>query len=184
MSVQTAAPAVTRWKVDAAHTLAEFSAKHLMITTVKGRFGSIEGDLIIDAADLGNSTVTLSIDTASLNTGDVNRDGHLRSADFFDVERFPAITFRSTRIEPRGDDAYRVSGDLTIRGVTQPVTLDVELDGEAQDPWGGTRRSYTAEAKLNRKDFGLTWNVALESGGVLVGEQVKVAVHLQAVLQP
>jgi polyisoprenoid-binding protein YceI len=184
MSIQTAAPAVTRWAIDASHTLAEFSAKHLMITTVKGRFADVQGELVLDEADPAASSASLTIATASLETGDPKRDGHLRSADFFDVETFPSMAFRSTRVEPAGGDEYRVTGDLTIRGVTRPVTLAVELDGEARDPWGGTRRSFTAQTKINRKDFGLTWNVALESGGVLVGEQVKVTVYVQAVRQP
>lgn len=174
----------TLWTVDPAHSLVEFSARHMMLTTVKGRFADVKGTIEADEADPSSSSVTLEIDAASIDTRSEQRDQHLRSADFFEVERFPAITFRSTRVE--GDakaagDQLRVTGDLTIRDVTREFTLDVTFEGLGRDPWGGERASYSAEAKLDRRDFGLTWNQALEAGGVLVSNEIKLSFEIQAV---
>ncbi len=180
---QTQAPARTQWTVDSSHSVAEFSVKHLMIATVKGQFGAIAGTITVDEANPAASEVSLTIDAASVDTRDANRDGHLRGEDFFHVEQFPSITFTSTRVEPTGVNAVRVTGDLTIRGVTKSVTADVTLDGEGKDPWGNQRRAFTGEAKIDRKEFGLAWNTPLENGGVLVSDEVKLTVHLQAVEQ-
>jgi len=173
--------ATTTWKIDPAHSAAEFKVKHMMISYVRGKFNGISGVLHRYEADHTRSTLEVSIDTSTLNTLDAQRDGHLKGADFLHVENFPAMTFKSTRIERKGD-GYAVTGDLTIRGVTRPVTLTVEEVSEpAKDPWGNTRIGLTATAKINRKDFGLTWNTTLETGGVLVGEDVGITLDVQLV---
>ena len=172
------------WTLDASHSLAEFSAKHMMITTVRGRFGAVEGTLTLDPANPAQSLVDVQIDTASIDTRNEQRDGHLRSADFLDVETYPKITFRSTRIEggfQTPGDRFKVYGDLTIRGATREVVLDAVYEGEGKDPWGGTRVSFSAETRISRADFGLTWNVALEAGGVLVSDEIKISLEAQAV---
>jgi polyisoprenoid-binding protein YceI len=158
---------VTTWTLDASHTLVEFSAKHLMFTTVKGRFTGVEGVVRADEQNPGNSSVQVTIDATSLSSGDARRDGHLKSADFLDVDNHPTITFTSTRVEPRDGDASRmhVIGDLTIRGVTREIVLDTTLEGRGPTPFGTTVAAFSATATINRKDFGLNWNVALESGG-------------------
>ena len=174
----------TVWTLDPAHSLVEFSARHMMLTTVKGRFADVKGTIEADEADPASSSVTLEIDAASIDTRSEQRDQHLRSADFFDVERFPAITFRSTRVEGEArvaGDQLRVTGDLTIRDVTREFTLVVTFEGLGRDPWGGERASYSAEAKLDRREFGLTWNQALEAGGVLVSNEIKLSFEIQAV---
>lgn len=173
----------TTWTVDPAHTVAEFAVKHLMIATVKGRFGTVRGTLRLDEEQPTRSAVEIEIDAASIDTREEKRDEHLRSADFFDVAKYPTITFRSTRIEAAGADTYRVTGGLTMRGVTREVVLELEDAGSAVDPWGNPRRAFTARTRLDRHDFGLTWNQALETGGVLVGREVKVEVDVQFVKQ-
>ncbi len=180
---QTAAPTTT-WTIDSGHSVAEFSAKHMMITTVKGRIADVRGTLAIDEANPGRSTVEVELDAASLDTRSEQRDGHLRSAEFLDVERFPVISFRSRRIDGAAADAgagFRVVGDLTIRGVTREVVLDATYEGRGKDPWGGERVSFSATTAIDRRDFGLTWNAALETGGVLVSNDVKIALEVQAV---
>lgn len=175
------ATATTTWNIDPAHSAAEFKVKHMMISYVRGKFSGISGVLHRYEADHTRSTLEVSIDTSTLNTLDAQRDGHLKSEDFLHVEKFPAMTFQSTRIERNGD-GYAVTGNLTIRGVTKPVTLTVEEVSEpAKDPWGNTRIGLTATAKINRKDFGLTWNTTLETGGVLVGEDVGITLDVQLV---
>jgi polyisoprenoid-binding protein YceI len=174
----------TTWTLDPTHTLVEFSAKHMMITTVKGRFADVKGTLKVDEANPERSAVEVEIDAASIDTRVEQRDGHLRSGDFLDVEAYPTITFRSTRVEgafTKPGDRFRVIGDLTIRGTTREIVLDVTFEGTGTDPWGGERASYSAEAKLDRRDFGLTWNQALEAGGVLVSNQVRLSFEVQAV---
>jgi polyisoprenoid-binding protein YceI len=176
--------ATTTWTLDPTHTLVEFSTKHMMITTVKGRFADLQGSIVVDEADPARSTVEVEIDAASLDTRVEQRDQHLRSADFFDAERHPAITFRSTRAEgtfTKPGDRFRLVGDLTIRGTTREIVLDVTFEGAGTDPWGGERASYSAEGALDRRDFGLTWNQALEAGGVLVSNQIKLSLEVQAV---
>ena len=171
--------AVSTWNIDQSHSLAEFSVRHMMVSTTRGQFGTITGNLQLDESDLTNSSVDVTIDVASITTRDEKRDEHLRSADFFDVATFPAITFKSTRVEGKGDD-YKVHGDLTIRGVTRPVVLDTEFNGFGTSPWGQSVAGFEAKTEISRKDFGLEWNVALETGGVLVGDKVKIDVDLEA----
>jgi polyisoprenoid-binding protein YceI len=172
----------TTWKIDPAHTTVEFAAKHLMITTVKGRFPDVEGEIVISDADPSKSTASATIKAASIDTRTGQRDDHLRSADFLDVANYPEITFKSTRITGDKSD-FKVTGDLTIRGVTREVTLDVTNEGSTKDPWGGDRIAFSATTKLDRREFGLTWNQAIEAGGVLVGNDVKVSIDVQAVKQ-
>jgi polyisoprenoid-binding protein YceI len=182
-AVQTApVGAKTVWKLDPAHTLVEFSAKHLMISTVKGRIAGVEGAIYIDESQPFNSYVEANLDAATLDTRVEPRDQHLRSADFLDVEKFPQIKFRSTDIQ--GDEQnFKLIGDLTIRGVTRPITLDVTFEGQTKDPWGGERLGFSATGKIDRRDFGLTWNVLLESGGLTVSNEVKIQVEVEAIKQ-
>jgi polyisoprenoid-binding protein YceI len=172
---------LTTWKPDSAHTLVEFSAKHMMIATVKGRFHEVDFTLLVDRDDLTRSSVEASIGAASLQSGIDYRDTHLRSADFLDAENHPNITFKSTRVEQEDLDEYKVTGDLTIRGITHPVTLDVELGGFGVGMDGKERLGFVATGQINRKDWGLNWNVALEAGGVLVGDKIKIEMHIEAV---
>ncbi|HEX5725080.1 MAG TPA: YceI family protein [Longimicrobiaceae bacterium] len=179
-----AATTTTAWNIDPAHTLVELSAKHMMITTVKGRFTDVKGTLVVNEGLPDHSSVAVEIGVASIDTGVAQRDEHLRSGDFLDVESHPAITFRSRGVQgalARPGDEFTLTGDLTIRGVTRPVTLDVTYEGQGQDPWGGERVSFSAATKLDRRDFGLTWNQALETGGILVGNEIRVAIEVQAV---
>jgi len=181
-SVQTAPAtgAKTQWKLDPTHTAVEFSAKHLMITTVKGRITDIDGSIYTDEKNPRNSTVEATLKAASIDTRTDQRDQHLRSGDFLDVEKFPEIKFRSTRIE--GDrDEFKLTGDLTIRDVTRPITLDVRFEGQTKDPWGGERVGFSATGKIDRRDFGLVWNQLLETGGVAVGNDIKIGLEVEAV---
>jgi polyisoprenoid-binding protein YceI len=172
----------TTWKLDPAHSLVEFSAKHMMITTVKGRITDVEGVIYTDEKDPKKSSVEATLNAASIDTRTDQRDQHLRSADFLNVEKYPTIKFRSTRIE--GDrDHFKLTGDVTIRDVTRPITLDVEFEGRTKDPWGGERVGFSAKGKIDRRDFGLTWNQTLEAGGVLVGNEIKIDLEIQAVKQ-
>jgi polyisoprenoid-binding protein YceI len=165
----------TQWQIDPAHSAAHFSVRHLMISNVRGEFGKISGNVTLDSSDLTKSTLEVSIETASIDTREPQRDEHLRSADFFDVANHPAITFRSTRITTTGSDRFKVSGDLTIRGVSREATFDVEGPTSAiKDPWGNIRTGVTASTKINRKDFGLVWNALIEGGGVVVGDEVSI----------
>ena len=181
-NVQTA-PAVatkTTWKLDPTHTSVEFSAKHLMITTVKGRIADIEGTINVDERNPQNSSVEATLKAVSIDTRTDQRDQHLRSADFFDVEKFPEIRFRSTRIEG-GKESFKLTGDLTIRDVTRPITLDVEFEGKTKDPWGGERIGFSAKGKIDRREFGLTYNQVLEAGGVVVGNDIKINLEVEAI---
>jgi polyisoprenoid-binding protein YceI len=171
------------WQIDPAHTTVEFGVKHLMISTVKGRFADVEGSVTLEGDDATTARIDVTIAAASIDTGVEQRDGHLRSADFLDAERFPSLRFRSTGVERAGKDELRVSGDLTIRDVTREVVLHVEERGTAKDPWGGLRAGFAGTVKIDRKDFGLTWNQALETGGFLVGDTVKIAIDAELVLQ-
>jgi len=168
--------------IDPAHTLVEFSAKHMMFTTVKGRFSGVSGTILDVADDLTRSSVEVEIDAASIATGDLQRDGHLMSPDFLDVANFPRITFKSRRIEGKRE-RFRVIGDLTIRGKTGEVALEAEFQGIGANPWGKTVAGFSASTEINRKDFGLSWNVALETGGVLVSDRLKITLEVQAVEQ-
>ena len=175
-----AAGARTTWKIDPSHTLVEFSAKHMMITTVKVRVAEVDGTIYTDEKNPQNSSVEATLKATSLDTRTDQRDNHLRSADFLNVEKFPEIKFRSTRIT--GDkEHFKLTGNLTIRDVTKEITLDVEYEGRNKDPWGGERVGFSASGKFDRREFGLTWNQALETGGVLVGNDIKVNIEVQAV---
>ena len=169
------------WQIDPSHSGVNFSVRHMMVSKVRGRFGSFNGTIAI-ADDVLDSSVEATIEVASVHTNDNTRDEHLRSADFFDVAAYPTITFLSTKLEKVGDD-YRLTGDLTIKGTTRRVTLDLEVGGVGQDPWGNTRIGVTASGSVNRKDFGLTWNAPLETGGVLVGDKINLDLEVEAVLQ-
>src|SRR5438552_16413622 len=169
------------WNIDPVHSGINFSVRHMVVSKVRGRFTKYTGALAIDDTDLTRSTVEATIDASSIDTGTDQRDAHLRSPDFLDVERFPEIRFRSTRIEKAADDRYRVTGDLTIRDVTRAVSLDVEYGGQAKDPWGNARIGFVAKASLDRRDFGLQWNQVLEAGGVLVGDRIDIELEVQGV---
>jgi polyisoprenoid-binding protein YceI len=172
----------TTWNIDPTHSVAEFKVKHMMISNVKGAFPKVSGVLTLDEADLAKSHVEASIDVASIQTRDEQRDGHLKSADFFDVEKYPTMSFKSTSVKVTGTDSGTVEGDLSIRDVTRKVIFDVEgPTAPAQDPWGNTRVGVSATTKISRKDFGLTWNAALETGGVLVGDDVTILLEVQFV---
>jgi polyisoprenoid-binding protein YceI len=174
-----AVPGTTEWEIDTAHTAAQFSVKHLMVSTVRGQFRKVTGTVSLDEAELTRSRVEVEIDAASLETGEPKRDGHLRSADFFDAEKFPKLTFRSTRIERAGNE-FTLTGDLTLHGVTRPISLTVEsLSAAMKDPYGRLVRGISATGKLNRKDWGLGWNAVLETGGVLVGTEVKLQIDAE-----
>jgi polyisoprenoid-binding protein YceI len=185
MSTPTAPAAQTAatWTIDPAHSVVELAVKHMMFSTVKGRFRNVAGTIALNEADLSASSVTAEIEAASIDTGETARDGHLRSADFLDAETFPTITFRSTEVVPRGRGRFIVVGDLTLHGVTREVSLEAELVGTGTDPWGGQRAGFAASTTINRRDFGLTWNQALEAGGVLVSDQVKISLEIQATSQ-
>lgn len=176
----------TTWKLDPSHSQVEFAVKHMMFTTVRGRFADVEGTVTLDKENPAASSVEVDIAAASIDTQVEDRDGHLRSADFLDVENHPHITFRSREVqgslaEPGAD--FKVKGDLTIRGVTREVTLDATFEGTGTDPWGGTRAGFSARTEIDRRDFELTWNQALETGGVLVGHEVRIELQVQVVQQ-
>jgi polyisoprenoid-binding protein YceI len=181
MATAVSAPGtVTTWNIDPAHSGAEFKVKHMMISNVKGKFSGLSGVLKLDETNYARSTVEASIPVSTVNTGDEKRDGHLVSADFFDAEKFPAMTFKSTRIESVGGGDYEVTGDLTIHGVTKPVVLKLEDVSEpSKDPWGNHRIGLSGTTRINRKDFELGWNAALETGGVLVGEEVTITLDVE-----
>lgn len=169
------------WDIDTSHSTIEFTAKHMMVTNVRGRFNSFSGDAHLDEANPANSKVDVTIDLASLTTGNDGRDGHLRSADFFDVEHYSTATFHSTSVEPLSQDHLRIVGDLTIHGVTKPVTLDVNVEGKVKDMQGRDRYGFTATTSFSRKEFGLEWNVALESGGWLVSDKINISIDAQVI---
>lgn len=174
----------TTWNLDPTHSQVEFAVKHMMFTTVRGRFADVAGAVTLDAAAPERSSVEVTIGAASVDTSTADRDAHLRSADFFDVERHPTLTFRSRRVEgvlAEPGDAFKVVGDLTIRGVTREVVLDARFEGTGTDPWGHARSGFSATTTVDRRDFGLTWNQALEAGGVLVGHEVRIELQVQAV---
>lgn len=174
------APAVGTWEIDPSHSLVGFTARHLMVAKVRGRFGSFSGTIEI-AEQPEDSSASVTLDAASIDTRDEKRDEHLRSPDFLDVANHPSLTFRSTGFRQTGKTSFELPGELTIRGVTKPVTLQAEYEGLTPDPWGNTRAVFTASTEIDREDWGLTWNVALETGGVLVGKIVKIELEVQAV---
>src|SRR5579862_1396439 len=172
---------IALYNVDPAHTTVEFVVRHLMITKVRGRFTAFNGRVELTPGSDLPASISATINAASIDTREEQRDAHLRSADFFDVETYPELTFESTRIDGTPDD-FAIDGKLTIRGVTRNVTLNGTFEGRVTDPWGGVRVGYTAHGKINRKDFGLNWNAALETGGVVVGDEVRIELNVEAVL--
>lgn len=178
----TTIPATGTYAIDPSHSHVGFKIRHLVVSKVRGSFGAFTGTLRVADEPL-DSSVEVSVDLASIDTGDEQRDGHLRSADFFDVERFPTMTFRSTGVRETGPGRYEVDGELSLRGVTRPVTLATTFEGSARDPFGNDKAAFSATAKVNREEFGLTWNQALEAGGVLVGRDVDVEIEVQFVKQ-
>jgi polyisoprenoid-binding protein YceI len=168
----------SEWAIDASHSRFGFSVPHMMVTDVDGSFKKATGKILLDEANLTKSTVELTIDAASIDTGEADRDKHLKSADFLDVEKHPTITFKSTKIQKAGK-AYKVTGDLAIRGVTKPVTLEVELSDARENPWGKQVRGAKVRGKINRQDFGVSWNKSLDKGGVLVGDTVSFDIKLE-----
>ena len=167
------------WELDSKHSEVGFAVRHMMVSKVRGRFERFDAVVELDADQPANSRVEAHIDAASINTGAPDRDTHLRSADFFDVEQHPTIDFRSTRVERGRGDSFKVTGDLTIRGVTRKVTLDGEVTGPATDPWGNHRVGFSLRGDIDREDFGLTWNQALEAGGFLVGKKVELSIDAE-----
>lgn len=171
------------WAIDAVHSSAEFAVKHMMVATAKGRFTKLEGTIQLDEANPAASLVNATVDTTSVDTGQPQRDGHLRTDDFFNAEQYPTATFRSTRVEPVDAENAKVYGDLTIRGVTKEIVFDVEYEGQGKDAYGKQRAGFTAQAAFNRLDFGIKWNPALEAGGFAVSNRVKLTLHIAAVRQ-
>jgi polyisoprenoid-binding protein YceI len=181
MTATTTAPTTTTWTVDASHAELGFAVRHLMISTVRGRFGAVTGAVTFDEQQPENSKIDVTIDVTSIDTRQEMRDNHLRSADFFDVENHPNIHFVSTKVDGDVNGDFQVTGDLTIRGTTRSVTLDVTNEGRGLDPWGNERVGISATGKIKRSDFGLTWNQALEAGGVAVGDEVKLSLDVELV---
>jgi polyisoprenoid-binding protein YceI len=174
----------TTWNIDPVHTTAEFKVKHMMISNVKGHFTGVSGVFNLNENDPTQSRVEAMIDAASINTSNADRDAHLKSADFFDVEQFPTLQFASSKVTRKSEDELAVEGDLTIHGVTKPVVFTVEgPTAPGQDPWGNTRVGLSASTTINRKDFGLNWNAALETGGILVGDKVTITLDVQAIAE-
>jgi len=171
-----------KWAVDFVHSSLGFNVRHMVISKVHGVFDKWSVDLALDTNDLAAASVAVEVDVASIDTKEAKRDGHLKSQDFFDVEKYPKLTFKSTKVDTLGDDKLKITGDLTIHGATKSVVLDAEYAGRAKDPWGGERAGFSASTKINRKDFGLGWNQALETGGVLVGETVEIRIDLELTL--
>ena len=174
--------ATTTWKIDPVHSVAEFKVRHMMVSNVKGQFTGLSGVLTLNEEDVTKSRVQVSVDAATISTRDSQRDAHLKSADFFDVEKFPELSFESTRVSRNGDGELTVAGKLTIHGTTQEVVFGVEgLASPAKDPWGNMRLGLFATTKINRKEFGLVWNTTLETGGILVGNDVTISLDIQFV---
>ncbi len=171
--------ATTKWVFDPAHSEINFRVKHLMITNVKGDFKTFDISVTTDGDDFTNADITVNIDPSSINTGNNDRDNHLRSADFFDVENFKTMTFKSKKMEKTDDDEFKLTGDLTIKGISKEVKLNVEFGGLVTDPWGQKKAGFSLEGKINRKEWGLNWNAALEAGGVLVGDEIKLTAEVE-----
>ena len=170
---------MAKWTVDISHSSIDFQVKHMMVSKVKGTFGSFSANVEAEnLEDLSNASISFDIETATIDTKNEDRDNHLKSADFFDVENFPSIKFQSTSITKSGGD-YKITGDLTIKDVTKPVTFDIEYNGKGTNPWGVEVYGFEGETKINREEFGLTWNTALETGGVLVGKDVKISIEME-----
>jgi polyisoprenoid-binding protein YceI len=175
-----AAAATSNWQVDPAHTAAQFSVRHLAISTVRGQFKNVSGTVVLDESDVTKSKVDITIDTTTVDTGEPKRDGHLKSPDFFDVAKFPTMTFKSKKVEQAGAGKLKITGDLTIRGVTKEVVLDVDGPSAAvKDPWGNQRAAANATTKVNRQDFGVKWNATMDNGGVVVGDEVSITIDVE-----
>ena len=172
-----------RWEIDSSHSSLHFSVRHLVIAKVRGSFERWSGTIQVPDGDFSKATVAVTIDASSIETGVADRDAHLKSADFFDVAQFPELRFVAKRVQPRSGADIDVVGDLTIKGITREVILQVEQNGQAKDPWGNLRVAFSAKTAIDRKDFGLTWNKALETGGVMVGDRVEIEAEIQAVKQ-
>jgi polyisoprenoid-binding protein YceI len=183
LSVPQQGTATSTWTIDPAHSDVEFAVKHMMVSTVKGRFRSVEGAIQVDEAQPERSSVVAAIDVASIDTGVEQRDAHLRSDDFFNAESYPKISFRSTSIELVDGGRWRMDGNLTIRETTRPISLEVEFEGRGRDAYGGERAGFTATTKINRRDFGVNWNGLIETGGVVVSDTVKISLNIQVVRQ-
>ena len=177
----TATAVKTVWKIDSAHTEAAFAVKHLMISTARGRFGAVEGTVEFDPSDQANASAQVTIDAATIDTREAQRDAHLRSADFFDVEKYPTLAFKSRTVTGIAGDSFKLVGDLTIKDITREVVLDVTSHGFEKDPWGGERTGFSAETSISRKEFGLLWNQILETGGLAVGDVVKITLDVELV---
>ncbi len=172
----------TVYEIDPAHSSAQFTIRHLMISNVRGDFRSVKGTVVYDPANLADTSIQAEIDVNSLNTRDEKRDAHVKSADFFDAEKFPSIVFKSSKVEPAGDGELKITGGLTIVGVTKEVVLKVEAPSEeTKDPWGNVRIGASGSTKIKRSDFGLTWNAVLETGGVMLGDDIKIELDLELV---
>lgn len=174
---------MAKWAVDSTHSSIDFTIKHMMIAKVKGAFHTFEANIEADPADLTTANIQFNVDLASIDTRNEDRDNHLRTADFFDVENNPKMVFRSTRIVKKGEDEYDVTGDLTLHGVTRPETFSVTFEGAGKDPWGNEKVGFSAQGTVKRSDFGLTYNALLETGGVLIGDDVKVSIEIEAAKQ-
>lgn len=174
-------PSLTTWQLDSAHTEVGFAVKHLMISTVKGRFAGVQGTVRMDETDPTSAQVAVTLDAASITTGNPDRDAHLRSPDFLDAERYPTLRFQSTRVENGRDGALRLIGTLTIREVSREVALEVSREGTIQDPWGNRRAGFSASTRIKRSDFGITWNQLIEAGGVVVGDEIRIMLEAELV---
>ncbi len=172
-------PAATTWTIDPSHTEVGFAVKHLMISTVRGRFAGVTGAIAFVEGDFSQASADVTIDAATIDTREEKRDAHLRSGDFFDVEKFPVLTFKSRRVQTTSGGSFQLVGDLTIKDVSKEVVLDVAFEGTQKDPWGNQKTAFTATTKISRSAFGLTWNAALETGGVLVGDDIKISLDVQ-----
>lgn len=169
------------YSIDTAHSTIGFTVRHAMVTNVKGKFVDFSGSLHLDGGDPSASTASIDVKMDSIDTGSADRDGHLKSADFFRIEEFPTMTFRSTKAEALGDEDYRITGDLTILGTTRPLTIDLEFNGAAKDPFGNERVGFEGKAEIKRSEWGLTWNAALETGGVLISDKIKLSFDISAI---
>lgn len=172
-----------KWAVDATHSSVDFSVKHMMIATVKGTFHTFEADIVADPTDLTTAEIDFRVDLASIDTRNADRDAHIKSADFFDVEKYPSLQFKSNKVTKTDDGEYEVTGDVTLHGVTRSETFTVAFEGAGRDPWGNEKVGFSAAGKLNRSDYGLTYNAVLETGGVLIGDQIKFTIDLEAAKQ-
>ena len=172
-----------RWQIDGSHSGIHFTVRHLVIAKVRGQFSRWSGTITVPGEDFTRASVEVVIDASSIDTGVADRDAHLRSPDFFDVAQYPEITFKASRFEPQGDTTARLVGELTLKGITREIALTVERGGQARDPWGNERAAFSAKTSIERSDFGLTWNQALETGGVIVGERVDLEIEIEAVRQ-